>query len=111
MARYIDIDNYIEYIEKNICGKCIDDVCGACMLDSGKAIAEALPTADVVEVKYGKWIWDINAIDWGIGGWVCSECHAVNSNIPQKPTYRPLLWAGSKFCPNCGAKMDGGKAE
>ena len=65
--------------------------------------------ADFVEIKYGKWIWDINAIDWGIGGWVCSECHTVNSNIPQKPTYRPLLWAGSKFCPNCGANMNGGK--
>jgi rubrerythrin len=47
------------------------------------------PTADVVEVKHGKWIKDKNR-------YTCSECgfyyFANNSK--------------SNYCPNCGAKMD-----
>ena len=95
MARYIDADNYIEYIEKNICGKCIDDVCGACMLDSGKTIAEAMPTADVEEVRHGEWL---PQIVLGQKVWDCSECKTLGSPF----------W---KRCPICEAKMDGGKAE
>ena len=48
MARYIDADKYVEYLEKEICSKCIDEVCGACGLDSARWIAEEIPTADVV---------------------------------------------------------------
>ena len=54
MARYIDADKYVEYLEKEICSKCIDEVCGACGLDSARWIAEEFPTEDVVpksEVK------------------------------------------------------------
>ena len=47
MARYIDADKYVEYLEKEICSKCIDEVCGACGLDSARWIAEEFPTADV----------------------------------------------------------------
>lgn len=57
---------------------------------------EFSPTADVVEVKHGKWekktfiIFDSEKV-----GYHCSECNTtwdVNTN----------------YCPNCGAKMDGG---
>lgn len=47
------------------------------------------PAADVAPVRHGKWIkrrsWDFH---------VCSECSFETSP--------------SKFCPNCGARMDGG---
>lgn len=66
----------------------------------------AAPAADVVEVRHGRWEWNENAMDWGLGGWVCSECRAKNDNIPAKPDTNPTAWNGSHYCPNCGAKMD-----
>ena len=71
-----------------------------------------IPTADVQPVRHGRWIWDNDAIDWGLGAWVCSECHGRNENIHAgKPGYdhtigmSPYSWAGSAYCPNCGALM------
>lgn len=63
-------------------------------------------TADVEEVKHGEWIEDFKPIDTvGMGsgkssylvGYKCSLCG--RSEIKKEP-----------YC-NCGAKMDGGKAE
>lgn len=53
---------------------------------------ESLPTADVVEVKHGKWIWQGSISE---GCWTCSECE-----------YKFYQGYGNEnFCPNCGAKM------
>jgi len=73
-----------------------------------------LPSAQP-ERKTGHWVYDENGMDWNLPAWVCSECHGINNMIP---TYirgkdkmikveHPLMWAGSKYCPNCGARMDG----
>ncbi len=69
---------------------------------------DTVPAADVVEVRHGRWEWNENAMDWGLGGWVCSECRAKNDNIPAKPDIHPSAWVGSHYCPNCGCKMDKG---
>ena len=54
-----------------------------------------IPAADVVEVRHGRWVYkplwqgaDAKYVE-------CSECH------------KPAWWA-TDYCPNCGAKMDGG---
>lgn len=52
-------------------------------------IALSVPASDVAEVRHGEWI---NTVT----GYVCSVCHE------HEPTKRFL------YCPNCGAKMDGG---
>jgi hypothetical protein len=56
------------------------------------------PTADVEEVKRGEWK--------HLGGdeWCCTNCGEVvtTEGSWEKPT--------KKYCSNCGAKMDGGKA-
>jgi len=57
----------------------------------------------------GEWIWDKDGMDWNIGAWICSECHARNANLPGYKKIVPLRWSGSKFCPNCGADMRKGK--
>ena len=52
------------------------------------------------------WVYDPNAYDWGLGGFVCSNCFVVNSNLPSGFTHHPLDYAGSKYCPNCGKEME-----
>ena len=51
------------------------------------------PTVDAVPVKHGRWklVDEAEPLRYG-----CSECSC-------------LSWYGTyKYCPNCGAKMDGG---
>ena len=54
-----------------------------------------LPSADVVPVRHGKWTHkpDVYGVVY------CSECnYELHAN-------------STSFCPNCGAKMDGGKED
>lgn len=64
------------------------------------------PAVDAEPVRHGKWIYDPDANDWGIGGYVCSECHAKNENLPCGKVANPMMFVGTKYCPHCGAKMD-----
>lgn len=60
---------------------------------------EALPAADVAPVVNGEWLLRHE----GYGHyWECSVCHT-----------NPCIYVTehTKFCPNCGAKMDGGDSE
>lgn len=67
---------------------------------------EKIPVADVVEVKHGHWEYDPNGTDWNLGAWRCSLCKTKNDNLGMGKNINPYLFAGSKFCPHCGAKMD-----
>lgn len=69
-------------------------------------VVDHLIANGVTVQKHGRWIWNENAIDWGLGGWVCSECQEKNDNLPAKPDINPSGWVGSRYCPNCGARMD-----
>ena len=57
-----------------------------------------IPTADVVEVKHGKWKLNKD------GSGICSECGRTQKNVWDYDN-------SQNFCGHCGAKMDGGKAE
>lgn len=55
------------------------------------------PTADVVEVKKGKWI----PYEFGSERWhKCSVCGKADEYINERG-----IEAVRKFCPNCGAEM------
>ena len=59
------------------------------------------PTADVVEVKHGYWIYDYSA--GKLGGTdapLCEKCSVCGEYTVDE----------ENFCPNCGAKMDAEKA-
>jgi len=59
------------------------------------------PTVQAVEVVHGRWIFKHNPIEDPKGYFiriVCSEC---NLHTGQK----------SNYCPQCGAKMDGGNED
>lgn len=60
-----------------------------------------------VFARHGKWIWNPNGMDFGLGAWECSECAVRNNNLPVNDKINPFLFSGSNYCPNCGAKMDG----
>ena len=55
------------------------------------SFSEYTPTADVAPVRHGRWL---PQVVLGQKAWDCSECKTLGS--PH--------W---KWCPNCGAKMDG----
>ena len=67
-----------------------------------------IPPADVRPVKRGRWIWNMNGMDWSLGAWCCSECGMKAETWWATSGYRhsPLRFAGSKFCGNCGAEME-----
>ena len=101
--RLIDADK----LERNIMSMPDDDIDE----DSCYNVINVLdrePTIDAVPVVHGEWIWDIDGMDWGIGSWKCKNCHARPNTYWQcDSTINPLTFAGSSYCPNCGAKMDG----
>lgn len=96
MSRYIDADKLSEMIEAR--GK---------MLVEGKEAfyyianwLNKLPPADVAEVKHGEWELFEDCANAGV---YCTVCH--------KKVYREYyanVKPKSKYCPNCGARMDGG---
>lgn len=55
-----------------------------------------LPTADVQEVRHGKWLTD----RFGMERAICSICGAVYEDGDS-----------FRFCPKCGAKMDEGEKQ
>lgn len=67
---------------------------------------DKIPAADVAPVVHGRWEYDENATDWGIGGYICSECKTKNNNLPCNRVKSVRMFSGAKFCPNCGAKME-----
>lgn len=118
MDEYINKTKLVEDIRLRFCKDCEPGSgnmrCRNCEISSALREINGAPIVDVVEVKYGKWIWDDNAIDWGLGDWVCDQCYSTNENIgadnpntSPKGFSNPYVWAGSHYCPNCGANMVG----
>lgn len=58
-----------------------------------------MPTVDAVEVVHGRWIEKQEAIPW------CEDDVEVYTVCSVCESYSP---GESNYCPNCGAKMDGG---
>ena len=68
---------------------------------------EDQPTADVVEVRHGKWIETQEPLGWcDVDCAECSVCHEswIIDEDSSIDDYE-CMW---RYCPNCGAKMDGG---
>lgn len=76
-----------------------------------RKIMEEAPAVDAAPVVHGRWIeTQIPANTTGHGGvgqdkkkgWLCSNCRCAFD--------AELLWC-DHYCPNCGAKMDGGERD
>ena len=102
MSRYIDADKLYELIRTN--DYRLATINGS--IDYGmftigiKQAIDEIPTADVAEVKHGEWELFEDCANAGV---YCTVCH--------KKVYREYyanVKPKSKYCPNCGARMDGG---
>lgn len=102
----------VEYIDRNVAIdaiKSLAELTGDSGREKGLRSAVVVLTkqdaADVEPVRHGRWVWDPDGMDFGLGAWVCSECGCKNDNLPHDKTLHPKMWAGTRYCPNCGAKM------
>lgn len=92
MSRYVDVTSFCE----NICS-CNNRYCNK----QSCPILNA-PAADVQEIKHGEWK-SFHSQDTLYGSYYCSACgheQDIGMIIP--------LTTEFKYCPSCGAKMDGG---
>ena len=79
-----------EYIERKALRDTLYDADAITM--SGVKILNHFPGADVAPVRHGRWI--------------ASHDEFCACSICKYPVY--LMWDQTNYCPNCGAKMDGG---
>lgn len=98
MAEYISRKAAIAYIREQSeeCQKAFEEFGGESGIyaDAYNDLAEdfySIPAADVAPVVHGRWVFG------GDGCVICSECNEEESNNNHR-----------NYCPNCGAKMDGG---
>lgn len=108
MARYIDADKLLAelqeelefdtpmYTEKE--NECFNSGVKCAIRD-----IKRLPTADVAEVKHGEWVTKVwkTECDWGD-----LKHRSITCSVCKGEIYNGSI---TNFCPNCGAKMDGGK--
>ena len=89
-----------EYIEREAV---IERLTGLFQLqaETAKAIVEAIPAADVVERKKGRWK-QVHVGGYTPGGNCLSLCPECGWEFG---THR--IYPDYNFCPNCGCRMDG----
>ena len=92
-----------EYIERETYRKRLADLEGWCKdlrkpgLKQALEMFDEIPAADVAPVVHGVWAC-VHKID-PISGYRCSKCRRI------------VGFALTPYCPNCGAKMDGGDSD
>lgn len=86
--RFIDAEKLNYLICSMYCGEVEEEV-------AFRTDIEQIPTADVVEVRHGEWIWTENGEADYEQYWVCSVCGEKS-------------YIETKYCSDCGAKMDKG---
>lgn len=107
MAEYISREAAIAYIREQSeeCQKAFEELGGESGIyaDAYNDLAEdfySIPAADVAPVVHGRWVHDGRRIESGIDWCHCSECGKSDN-----------FCARTNYCPNCGAKMDGGASD
>ncbi|MEE0408407.1 MAG: hypothetical protein UDO37_06430 [Oscillospiraceae bacterium] len=64
---------------------------------AAEQLLDEIPAADVAPVVHGRWVC-VHKID-PISGYRCSKCRRI------------VGFDLTPYCPNCGAKMDGGDSD
>lgn len=105
MRKYIDVDELLKQL--NACKYSMEKTTkrqaayNAAINDMCRSI-DAMPAADVIEVKHGRWITDNNKQ---------TKCSICGRPIPIRKVRHngEVIWEDNSpvnYCPCCGAKMD-----
>ena len=95
---YIRRDDFIQHLEKCKKGAAVTNLVWAAIMAIERDVRD-MPAADVAEVVHGKWLLD----RWP--SWPHRECSRCKIMIPRTKEVPDPYW---QYCPNCGARMDGG---
>lgn len=95
-----------EYISREAALKAVASQYGACrspaqnrMIDEIRNKIRRMPAADVAEVVHARW-------ERVRSNWYCTGC-----NKGYRITKGAPIASSFSYCPNCGAKMDGGNGD
>ena len=91
MPEYIEREKALQLLNKNSITKKITLADGVSIYNT----IEKIPTADVVEVRHSEW----KQVTFSDGTKSCKCCMACGTFVEPQYNY--------KYCPECGAKMDG----
>ncbi len=98
MARYVNYDKLLE--ERHRLG--LDEMSQIPKVNAFNLFIDKLPTADVVKVKHGEWIYHecVASHEGTISGYSCSVCSAfVYEDVFDTDEFH------KKYCGYCGAKL------
>ena len=102
---YIRRDDFIQHLEKCKKGAAVTNLVWAAIMAIERDVRD-MPAADVAPVRHGHWIGEGDGYADGelvFDVWHCSECDYCIDDGTDDPERLP------KYCPGCGALMDGGK--
>ena len=121
MAKYIDREALIEWLKRIPLTDLSNGrgLCRVIMEDNFKKAIREMPKgiiADVALVRHGRWEW---FEEWSYStpehsaecddcGWRCSECKTALEDMINGYYDDSCEVPQLNYCPNCGAKMDGG---
>ena len=99
MAEYLNREAIMKFpIRKDHCDKEHANEHFINGIESVLEYVENLPSADVAPVRHGRW-------EKQSGLYSCSEC---GTTCPYDVQADVIEYWACNYCPNCGAKMDGG---
>ena len=102
---YIERDAAYKACETYFSGVCVYDVSESEVINDFEKVIDAVPTTDVIPIRHGHWIAEENWTpdDYYYTCSICREDFYMIVGTPSDNNY--------KYCPNCGAKMDGNEVE
>ena len=99
---YIEREAAYKACEAYFSGVCVYDVSASEVINDFENVIDAVPTADVVPIRHGRWI----SLDDYFEDAQCSECG--DALVIGDCSFNDFCECYN-YCPNCGAKMDGGE--
>lgn len=102
MDDYIKREDAIKAIHDEWDEVCNYDGSGHELANEMESVIDRVPADDVRPVKHGKWLKrdDMPRI---------VECKCSVCGYADYPSKNDRYWFERNYCPNCGAKMDGGQ--